>query len=95
MKDRVVAVDITNSYPDIDLLPIELPADIDQSVADFMRKNHSLEFCGDGLFSFICRELSDGDLTLDDAIKRLQTASNDVSMVLENLIAKRDQLNTM
>lgn len=72
------------SYPDIDLLPIEIDDGMD--AADYAEQ---MDACADGLFQFVMAELApDGDTDAEEYVRRMDGALEQLRVVRE-AIARR------
>lgn len=75
--DRMLPVDLYARYPNVDILPIAVPTPL----TEWCDWHMYMINCGDGLFSFLIRELSD---TCDwkEALSRIEAVAYDVHSVL-------------
>ena len=76
-----------DAYPHSDLLPIDSQNDL-KDLKTLHRKVTSTNI-GDGLFAFLVIELDEGDGHLDDAIRLLRRAHDDVEAVLQAVIVEK------
>ena len=86
-KEINIARVIYDAYPHADLLPIDSEQDC-RSLQDLLEKVTN-ENIGDGLFRFIIVEIVEGgESSLDEAIRVMERAREDVEAVLQALQAK-------
>lgn len=65
-----------------------------ETVAAYWRRRHvALKTCGDSLFTFLVSELSDQDLTLEEAHQRVDRAIDDLLAVSDAILAEIDTID--
>ena len=76
-----------DAYPHSDLLPIYPQSDL----KDLKTLHHKVASTniGDGLFAFLVIELDEGNGNLDEAIRLLRQAREDVDVVLQAVIVEK------
>lgn len=77
-------LDLYVRYPHADLLPIPPPTPLTEW-HEWRLASHN---CGDGLFSFLIRELANADW--DEALSRISAVSHDVDCVLNHILAQAE-----
>ena len=79
-----------NAYPHSDLLPIDPQSDLENLAT--LRKKVASTNIGDGLFTFLVIELDEGGGTIDEVIRLLRQARNDVDAVLQVMLVEKRSL---
>jgi hypothetical protein len=74
-------MDVYLAYPDQDLLPIKKPNKGELVGHWLVRCKRELENCGDTLFLFVLREMSDAKNDVNEAAEMLQRALFDLEAV--------------
>lgn len=64
-------------------------ARLDYAGGDMMHVTpETAEDCGDGLFTFIFRELGEEGLSFDDALRRMENARAQIDQVIDGLLRR-------
>lgn len=79
-----------DAYPHSDLLPIDPQCDL-KNLATLRQKVASTKL-GDGLFTFLVIELDEGGGNIDDVIRLLRQARNDIDAVLQVMLVEKRSL---
>ena len=92
-KVRVLARVVYDAYPNSDLLPINRPRKNETVVQWIARCPEIAESIGDGLFSFLLREIWEGaEGELEESIRVIERAARDVHSVYEALLDHQQML---